>query len=275
MSQWIHTYPTFGGLAVATGGRVDVAKSRIENVGDPQNDLDACSRIYVRSHILEIGDLKYSIKNADSNGWLLCNGRSLLKSSYPELFAVIGTTFGSADADSFSLPDCRGRVMAAANNSHSQGQYAGADTHAISVPELPSHTHTGATATAGTHNHGGSTGTDGAHTHTSNAIGGQGNLGLCIADGGNTVIDTDGSQGELNVWTTARALAINSAGAHAHTISGDGSHSHNFTSDGTGGGQAMSLLQPTIYVGNVFIYAQTAPPPPTFAPPPTFQPYVD
>lgn len=274
MSQWIHTYPTFGGISVVSGGHVDVAQNRIENVGDPKNDLDACSRIYVRSHILEIGDLKYSIKSADSNGWLVCDGRSLLRNSYPELFAVIGTTFGFADEDSFNLPDCRGRVMAGASNAHAKGQYAGADTHAISVPELPAHAHTGATASAGTHNHGGSTGTDGAHTHTSNAIGGQGNVGLCVADGTNTVTDADETQGELNVWTTPRALTINSAGAHAHTISGDGSHSHNFTSDNTGGGQAMSLLQPTIYIGNVFIYAQTVPPagPSTF---PTFQPYVD
>jgi microcystin-dependent protein len=274
MAQWIHTYPTFGGISVAAGVRVDVAQSRIENVGMPQNDLDACSRIYVRSHVLEVGDLKYSIKSADSNGWLLCDGRALGKTAYPELFAIIGTAFGSTDDDSFSLPDCRGRVMAAASNAHARGQYAGAESHAISVPELPAHAHTGATASAGTHNHAGVTGTDGAHTHTSNAIGGQGNLGLCLSDGTQTVTDTDETQGELNVWTTPRALTINSAGAHTHAVSSDGSHTHNFTSDNTGGGQAVSLLQPTIYVGNVFIYAQTTPPP-GYAPPPTFQPYVD
>lgn len=268
------TYPTFGGLTIATDGHVDIGFNRVENLAAPKNDLDACSRIYVRSQILEIGDLKYSIRNTDSNGWLLCDGRTVSTDMYPELYAVIGTTFGNDGNGTFNLPDCRGRVMAAANNTHAQGQYAGADSHAISVQELPAHSHTGTTASAGTHNHGGSTSTDGAHTHSSNAIGGQGNVGLCVADGNNTVVDTDPSQGELNVWTTPSALTINSAGAHSHTVSADGSHTHNFTSNDTGGGQAVSLLQPTVYIGNVFIYAQTMPPP---APAElvSVQPYVD
>lgn len=42
--------------------------------------------------------------------WLLCDGRSLLRTDYPTLFAVIGTTYGSADATHFTLPDYRGRV---------------------------------------------------------------------------------------------------------------------------------------------------------------------
>ena len=41
-------------------------------------------------------------------GSLLCNGASYLQSAYPELFAVIGTAFGSADATHFNVPDLRG-----------------------------------------------------------------------------------------------------------------------------------------------------------------------
>lgn len=36
-------------------------------------------------------------------GWLECNGASVPKAQYPELFAVIGTTFGST-TDNFTLP---------------------------------------------------------------------------------------------------------------------------------------------------------------------------
>jgi hypothetical protein len=42
-------------------------------------------------------------------GYLECNGASLLRASYPELFTVIGTTFGADDANHFSLPDYRDR----------------------------------------------------------------------------------------------------------------------------------------------------------------------
>jgi microcystin-dependent protein len=44
--------------------------------------------------------------------WLLCYGQSLVRTDYAALFTAIGTTFGAADADHFSLPDCRGRVVA-------------------------------------------------------------------------------------------------------------------------------------------------------------------
>jgi len=43
------------------------------------------------------------------DGWLLCDGSSLLRAgTYAGLFAVIGTTFGTADGTHFNLPDMRG-----------------------------------------------------------------------------------------------------------------------------------------------------------------------
>lgn len=37
-------------------------------------------------------------------GYFSCNGASLLRADYPELFAAIGTLYGSVDGDHFSLP---------------------------------------------------------------------------------------------------------------------------------------------------------------------------
>jgi microcystin-dependent protein len=37
-------------------------------------------------------------------GWLLCNGQSILKASYPDLYNTIGDTYGS-DATTFKIPD--------------------------------------------------------------------------------------------------------------------------------------------------------------------------
>ncbi|PIS47529.1 MAG: hypothetical protein COT17_03030 [Elusimicrobia bacterium CG08_land_8_20_14_0_20_51_18] len=46
-------------------------------------------------------------------GWLLCNGQSIFKDDYPELFAVIGCTFGCpiAEPNKFNLPDLRGEFV--------------------------------------------------------------------------------------------------------------------------------------------------------------------
>ena len=49
-------------------------------------------------------------------GWLTCHGQSLSRSVYAELFAVIGTQYGSASGTTFNVPDLRGRVAAGRDN---------------------------------------------------------------------------------------------------------------------------------------------------------------
>lgn len=44
------------------------------------------------------------------DGWLICDGASLLRANYAALFAVIGVIYGSEDATHFALPDLRGRI---------------------------------------------------------------------------------------------------------------------------------------------------------------------
>ena len=58
------------------------------------------------------GDLKYSLRTSDHNGWLLCNGRSYSSSQYPELYAAISGSFGSY------LPSYSGYFLKAASTSY-------------------------------------------------------------------------------------------------------------------------------------------------------------
>lgn len=45
-------------------------------------------------------------------GWLICDGTAISRSTYSELFAIVGTTYGSGDGSTtFNLPDLRGRVI--------------------------------------------------------------------------------------------------------------------------------------------------------------------
>jgi len=182
-----------------------------------------------------VGDYKWSARNSDFSGWLLCDGRSLSRVTYSQLYEVIGTTFGFSSGTTFNLPDCRGKVAGAAGQgsgltNRAIGTITGSETQTLTVDHLPSHTHTGTTNTSGT------------HSHTTNANGGQDGLGLVTANDFNTVVETDRSQGELNVWTTPAALTINNSGAHTHT----------FTTDSTGNSAAFSIMQPTIFLGQRF-----------------------
>jgi microcystin-dependent protein len=55
--------------------------------------------------------------NTPPTGWLQENGASLSRTgTYAALFAVIGTTYGTANGSSFNLPDARGRFVRVWNN---------------------------------------------------------------------------------------------------------------------------------------------------------------
>jgi microcystin-dependent protein len=97
-------------------------------------------------------------------GHLVCNGQSVNKSDYPELFNIIGITFGGT-ANTFMLPNLINRyAMGATSASANQ---VGANNRSLTVANLPSHTHT----IAHTHSVSGTTSTV-SHTHTFSATGG-------------------------------------------------------------------------------------------------------
>lgn len=65
-------------------------------------------------------------------GWLLCDGQAISRADYADLFAVIGTAFGSGDGSTtFNIPDFRGEFLrGAGNNSHSgQGNGGAVGAH--------------------------------------------------------------------------------------------------------------------------------------------------
>ncbi|MBN1659541.1 MAG: tail fiber protein [Anaerolineae bacterium] len=78
--------------------------------------------------------------------WHWCDGASLNKDEYPELFAAIGYNFGGS-GDNFNLPNLMGRVPLGAGSGagltpRTVGQPGGAETHTLSIAEMPSHNHT-------------------------------------------------------------------------------------------------------------------------------------
>jgi len=44
-------------------------------------------------------------------GWLYCNGQAFNKTAYPELFGIIGCSFGCPDSSTFNVPDLRGEFV--------------------------------------------------------------------------------------------------------------------------------------------------------------------
>lgn len=104
----------------------------------------------------ETGSMYYYVGKEAPEGWLFCRGQSVLKKDYPELYSVIGDTYGST-ATTFNLPDLRGYAPAGV------GQSSRTDsTHDVYTlgqkkeAQIASHCHAQAahTHSVGSHSHG-------------------------------------------------------------------------------------------------------------------------
>ena len=94
-----------------------------------------------------IGEIKAVSFGFAPEGWVKCNGQLLDPVNYPELFALIGTTFGGDGTTSFAVPDLQGRIPLGYGSgdelsSYTIAQSGGEETHTLTQAEMPSHTHT-------------------------------------------------------------------------------------------------------------------------------------
>jgi len=80
------------------------------------------------------------------DGWLACNGQLVPIASYDVLYSLIGTAFGGDGAQTFGLPDLRGRVPISQGQgtglpNYTVGQPGGEEQHPLRDVEMPSHGH--------------------------------------------------------------------------------------------------------------------------------------
>lgn len=170
---------------------------------------------------LEIGDLKFSAKLLDHYGWLKCDGRAISRTVFSELFEEIGTSFGVGNGSTtFNLPDARGRVLGAIGT--------GTGLTARSLGDIVgTERHTLTIPEMPSHNHGI---TDPGHTHT--------------------YANNSGDQG-VNTLTTQEDAAD-----QIEYNQTSGSSTTGITINNTGGDQSHNNMQPTEFIGSVFIFAK-------------------
>ena len=156
-------------------------------------------------------------------GYLACDGAEYDTTTYNALFTVIGTMYCPGPCTNmfvFAVPDLRGRVPAGQGGtalSGPLGTVVGAETHVLSVAEMPSHTH------------GALTGADGFHYHYSQ---GPSSLSNMIAENSGTGPFGTGS----------------SSGYVLRQMAFGGNHQHSFTTYAAGSGTAHNNIQPSLVV---------------------------
>jgi len=184
----------------------------------PTNSPKGSAFQAVQPSVIPVGIIQMFAGSTAPNGWLVCDGSTVSRSAYSDLFKIIGTTYGAGNSNTtFTLPDMRGRfamgagtgtglntsgsgaVSGSSQTARTVGQWLGEETHLLTTAELASHTHANTVS-------GGSTGNAGSHSHTPS--GSIGNAGL----GTNNLAVAGGSQ-----WGfTTSATITNTVADHTH-----------------------------------------------------------
>ena len=110
--------------------------------------------------VIPAGMIMPTAGSVEPSGWLYCYGQNLSRTTYARLFTAVGTTYGVGDGSTtFGMPDLRGRTIAGKDNmggttasrltaagsgitGTTLGNTGGTETHALTIAQLATHTHT-------------------------------------------------------------------------------------------------------------------------------------
>jgi microcystin-dependent protein len=163
-------------------GHTDPASQYVDRLAGYDQRLQSLERSHTHEPETPVGAMIDWPAPTPPNLWHVADGASLLAAAYPDLFAVIGYTYGGSGA-SFNLPDTRGRVVVAAGagpglTARSVGARGGAETVGLTAAQNGTHAHGINFATAagsGQHSHPGTTTAgSGSHAHTATTTTGSG-----------------------------------------------------------------------------------------------------
>lgn len=175
---------------------------------DPSLSLEALKNAFVLT-----GEIRAYAGDSAPSGWLLCDGSEVSRTTYSDLFSLVGERFGQGNnVTTFNLPDLRGRFLrgrdAGAGNDPDAGSRTamatgGATGDAVGsiqgdATALPNTAFT--TSDPGNHNH-----SNGNYDR------------LLWSHDINTAGSADNTPGEPDISSSG---TIQPAGAHTHTIGG-------------------------------------------------------
>jgi microcystin-dependent protein len=179
-------------------------------------------------------------------GWVLCDGSEISKFEYPNLFSVIGNTYGiPVNSSNFVLPNLQQRMPLGKSISNNLGDNGGNSNITLSTNQLPSHNHNGTTESAGIHSH---SATDSGHNHSYDDAYFAENTGSLNIYGTSAGTDND------NDYIYRTPTPITSTGYANIAVANSGAHTHTFTTDTTGSGSSINIMNPYLVLNYLIKY---------------------
>lgn len=133
------------------------------------------------------------------DGWLICNGQTVERTAFPQLYDAIGTKYGAGDGSTtFAVPNLQGRVPVGVSSSYALGSTGGESTHKLTIAEMPSHTHA-----------------QNAHSHTTS-----GHVNY------NSAYTNDSAVGTGYKWGTSKVSSTDDTTATNKNTGGSGAHNN-------------------------------------------------
>lgn len=247
-----------------------LGSAQFEDGSVTRNKLASTERTPVGAIFMFLGTVAPS-------GYLMLDGSLVSKTTYANLYAVVGGAFGESGAN-FNLPNFQNRSPLGWGT-RNIGATGGQSSLALTSGQLPAHTHTGTTALAGGHTH--TMGTAGAHVHTMAhthdmshnhtpagiaATGGTAFPYRVPGSGGTDDVYNAGSNVTLGWYTypptqqfngsTGAASNANttSDGSHSHSLSSTADHSHSITTNSAGSNSTVNIENPFAVVSFIVKY---------------------
>ena len=90
-----------------------------------------------------VGSISLFAGTTAPTGWLICDGSAVSRTTYANLFSVIGTTYGTGDGSTtFNIPNLKGKVPVGYDSSDTSfdtiGETGGSKNQTLALSNLPS-----------------------------------------------------------------------------------------------------------------------------------------
>lgn len=200
--------------------------------------------------VIPAGEFGSTFSDTLPAGTLLCDGASLLRSEWPELFEALGTKYGAADEEHFSLPNAVGRCIIGAGTGYELGSTGGEAEHVLTVDELPVHNHSAIFK-----------GTSESHSHLVDLItkeAGEHAHSYRLFDRNYGTLQAGSFDDEHGIAAWHRSTATGPSGEHRHQVKGTSGSKlivpkGNIVTGNAGNSLSHNNMQPYVAL-NTFVY---------------------